>query len=199
MRWAVAMRTRRPSHKAFKKAFDSGQIIRLHLMRGTWQLVSAEDYWMMLGLCAPKAIAVTKGWMSSNKITIPDDELYRVRDILAQTAADLGSATKEDFVQALAEKEIRMDDHRLPKRQVPADSSLRRIPHQLQVPRHRAPSRTPASCPQQQRYFPTHYRLRRHYLRQLVALQGRLPGDVLCRAKRQSRVPRRCTQPEDYH
>lgn len=36
MRWAVAMRTRKPSLKAFKKAFDEGQIIRLHLMRGTW-------------------------------------------------------------------------------------------------------------------------------------------------------------------
>ena len=84
MRWAVEMRTRRPSHKAFKKAFDSGLIIRLHLMRGTWQLLSAEDYWMMIGLCAPKAIAVTKGWMSSNRISIPDNE-----------------------------KDIRMDDHRL--------------------------------------------------------------------------------------
>ena len=113
MRWAVAMRTHRPSAKAFKRAFDSGRIIRLHLMRGTWQLVSAEDYWMMLGLCAPKAIAVTKGWMSSNRITIPDEELMRVRDILAQTAADLGSATKEDLVRVLAEKDIRMDDHRL--------------------------------------------------------------------------------------
>jgi hypothetical protein len=49
MRWAVAMRTSKPSHKAFKEAYDSGQIIRLHLMRGTWQLVAAEDYW--LGLC----------------------------------------------------------------------------------------------------------------------------------------------------
>ena len=72
MRWAVAMRTRRPSAKAFKRAFDNGRIIRLHLMRGTWQLVSAEEYWMMIGLCAPKAIAVTKGWMSSNKISIPE-------------------------------------------------------------------------------------------------------------------------------
>ncbi len=113
MRWAVEMRTCRPSAKAFKQAFDSGKIIRLHLMRGTWQLVSAEDYWMMLDLCAPKAIAVTNGWMSSNRITIPDEELRRVRDILAQTAADLGSATKEDLVCALAEKDIRMDDHRL--------------------------------------------------------------------------------------
>ena len=113
MRWAVEMRTRRPSAKAFKKAFDSGQIIRLHLMRGTWQLVAAEDYWSMIELCGPKAISVTKGWMSSNRIAIADEELMHVRDILAQTAADKGSVTKEDFVQALAEKDIQMDDHRL--------------------------------------------------------------------------------------
>ena len=47
MRWAVAMRTRKPSATAFKAAFDSGRIIRLHLMRGTWQLVTSEDYWPM--------------------------------------------------------------------------------------------------------------------------------------------------------
>ena len=99
MRWAVAMRTSKPSHKAFKK--------------GTWQLVSAEDYWLMIDLFAPKAIAVTKGWMSSNKISISDEELMRVRDIFAQTAADLGSVTKEDLVRALAEKDISLDDHRL--------------------------------------------------------------------------------------
>ena len=113
MRWAVIMRTKKPSAMAFKKAFDDGRIIRLHLMRGTWQLASSEDYWPMLKLCAGKAISVTKGWMSSNKISIPDDELMRIREILAQTAADKGSVTKEDFVQALAEKDIRMDDHRL--------------------------------------------------------------------------------------
>ena len=113
MRWAVAMRTRKPSYKAFKQAFDEGQIIRLHLMRGTWQLVCAEDYRSMIDLFAPKAIAVTKGWMSSNKISIPDDELMRVRDILIQTVADKGSVTKEDFILALAERNLQLDDHRL--------------------------------------------------------------------------------------
>ena len=112
MRWAVAMRTRKPSFKAFKKAFDEGQIIRLHLMRGTWQLVSAEDYRSMIDLFAPKAIAVTKGWMSSNKIAIPDEELMCVRKIFVRTA-DKRSVTKDDFVLALAEKGLKMDDHRL--------------------------------------------------------------------------------------
>ena len=113
MRWGVAMRTKKPSAKAFKQAFDNGQIIRLHLMRGTWQLVSAEDYWPLLELCSAKALAVIKGWMSSNKISIPDEEVMKIREILVRTAADNGSVTKEDFVQALAEKDIQMDDHRL--------------------------------------------------------------------------------------
>ena len=50
--------------------------------------------------------------MSSNKISIPEEEVKRIREILVQTAADKGSVTKEDFVQALAEKDIYMDDHR---------------------------------------------------------------------------------------
>ena len=50
VRWAVMMRTRKPSSIAFKKAFDDGEIVRLHLLRGTWQLVSNEDYWWMLNL-----------------------------------------------------------------------------------------------------------------------------------------------------
>ena len=113
MRWAVAMRTRRASARAFKAAYDDGRIIRLHLMRGTWQLVAADDYWWMLDLCAPKSIAVIRGWMSSNRITIPEKEQINIRDILAQTAADKGSVTKEDIVQALAERDISMDAHRL--------------------------------------------------------------------------------------
>lgn len=113
MRWAVSMRTRKPSLKAFRKAFDSGELVRLHLMRGTWQLVTGDDYWPLLGLCSPKALSVIKGWMTSNKVSIPDEELFRIRDILVRTADDLGSVTKEDFVQALAERDIRMDDHRL--------------------------------------------------------------------------------------
>ena len=41
------MRTKRPSMVAFKSVFDSGEIVHLHLIRGTWQLISAEDYWWM--------------------------------------------------------------------------------------------------------------------------------------------------------
>ena len=113
MRWAVEMRTKHPSEKAFANAFNEGKIVRLHLLRGTWQLVSAEDYWWMLELCAPKAKQVINGWMSSNKITIPDAELQEIRAILIDTAEKKGSVTKEDFEGALADNGITIDDHRL--------------------------------------------------------------------------------------
>ncbi len=113
MRWAVAMRTKKPSLKAFQKAFNAGEIVRFHLMRGTWQLVAAEDYRPFIALCSPKAISVTKGWMASNRISIPDDELHRIREVLCRIVADKRSATKEDIVRGLAERDIRMDDHRL--------------------------------------------------------------------------------------
>src|SRR5574344_1457158 len=70
MRWAVAMRTKKPSEEAFRKAYDSGQIIRMHLMRCTWQLITADDYQWMLPLSFPKSMAAMKGWMKANKITI---------------------------------------------------------------------------------------------------------------------------------
>ena len=113
MRWAVAMRTKKPSLKAFREAYNSGEIVRIHLMRGTWQLVSAEDYWPWIKLCGPKAIAVTKGWMASNKISIPDEELFRIRELLCRIVGDRRSATKADIVDGLAERGIVMDDHRL--------------------------------------------------------------------------------------
>ena len=81
MRWAVAMRTGKPSLQAFQQAFNSGKIIRLHLMRGTWQLVAAEDYWQLLSLCASKAFKVIKGWMKSNRIYITEEEERVVREI----------------------------------------------------------------------------------------------------------------------
>ena len=125
MRWAVAMRTKKPSAKAFKKAFDSGLIIRLHLMRGTWQLVSAEDYWPLLELCSAKALAVIKGWMNSNKISIPEEEVMKIREILVRTAAEKGSVTKEDSSLVVPYPLCRIVRHALQRRPITDEGDLR--------------------------------------------------------------------------
>lgn len=113
MRWTVVMRMRRPSAEAFRKAYDDGEVIRLHLLRGTWQLVTCDDYPWMLRLFAEKAERTIRGWMKANRVTIGDEELYDIRNILAEECTDKGSATKEDFAAALMRHGINMDAHRL--------------------------------------------------------------------------------------
>lgn len=113
MRWAVMMRMKKPSAEAFRQAYDVGEIVRLHLLRGTWQLVSADDYGWMLRLFADKAERVIRGWMKTNKVTIDDDELYAIREVLVDTCEKTGSATKSDFANAVAAHGFVIDAHRL--------------------------------------------------------------------------------------
>lgn len=113
MRWAVAMRTKKPSFDAFKKAYDEGRIRRLHLLRGTWQLASAEDYGWLLDMFGHRAKKVIDGWMHANGISLDDKEVGIVREVLCRCAEELGSATAEDFAGALEMKGMGMDAHRL--------------------------------------------------------------------------------------
>jgi len=113
MRWAVAMRTKKPSGEAFKKAYNSGEIIRMHMLRCTWQLIAAKDYSWMLELCAPKILSTLNGWMKSNKISIPEDELMSVRTIIEQTIGDNTNITKEDITDSLVRHGMSMDNHRI--------------------------------------------------------------------------------------
>ncbi len=113
MRWAVAMRTGRPSYKAFEKAYNEGRIIRTHLLRTTWQLIAGEDYHWMLELCRSKALAGLRGWMHANGIDIPEAEKRRIQEFLVETATGKRAVLKEDFDRALKAKGILMDDHRL--------------------------------------------------------------------------------------
>ena len=113
MRWAVTMRTKKPSFKAFEAAFNDGRIIRTHLLRTTWQLISGQDYRWMLELCRQKALVGLRGWMHSNGIDIPDEEKCRIQEILADAAVGKRSVLKEEFAEALREKGVVLTDQRL--------------------------------------------------------------------------------------
>ena len=113
MRWAVGMRTRRPSAEAFGKDYDEGRIVRGHLFRTTWQLVAGEDWRWMLDLCRTSALRGLAGWMNSNGVSIPASEQESVQLIFSDFLSRNRIAVKAGFAQALSEKGIRIDDHRL--------------------------------------------------------------------------------------
>ena len=113
MRWAVAMRTRRPSARAFEKDYNEGRIVRGHLFRTTWQLVAGEDWRWMLELCRPAALRGLAGWMQSNGVSIPQAEQDAIQLIFSDYLSKHRIAQKAGFAAALADKGIMMDDQRL--------------------------------------------------------------------------------------
>ena len=112
MRWAVSMRTRKPSAKAFEKAYNDGRIIRTHLLRTTWQLLAGEDLGWMLKLCRRKALAGLRGWMHANSVDIPLDEEKHISGIFGEALAGRGSVQKEFLAEALRERDIQMTEQR---------------------------------------------------------------------------------------
>ena len=113
MRWAVAMRTRRPSAQAFERDFNEGRIVRAHLFRTTWQLVSGEDYGWMLELCRESALKGLRGWMNTNGVSIPEAEQYTVQQVFADVLSRSRSVLKSDFAAALEDRGLVMTDQRL--------------------------------------------------------------------------------------
>lgn len=98
MRWAVAMRTRKPSARAFEKEYDSGKIIRTHLFRSTWHLISGDDYRWMIDLCSDKARKGVRGWIKMNGLTISEDEEWRFQEFLSGSMKGLGSLTRDEVL-----------------------------------------------------------------------------------------------------
>lgn len=117
MRWAVAMRTGKPSYKAFKAAFDEGRILRAHLLRGTWQLVSSGDYHWLRALCHDKGTAVLDGWTKSLGFNYSGKEKERILTIIEDTVASRGEVTEDIIGEALVEggipKEKLLYNHQL--------------------------------------------------------------------------------------
>ena len=113
MRWAVAMRTRKPSAKAFEKDFNEGRIIRTHLFRTTWQLVAGEDLGWMLDLCRESALRGLRSWMKTNGVSIPEAEQATIQQLFSDVLSKQRSVLKSDFAAALEDKGIVMNDQRL--------------------------------------------------------------------------------------
>jgi hypothetical protein len=53
-KWALAMRLKDTTNAKLDKLFNSGEILRTHVMRPTWHFVTPEDILWMLELTAPR-------------------------------------------------------------------------------------------------------------------------------------------------
>jgi hypothetical protein len=110
-KWAVGLRLQQATDSTIVDAYNSGKIIRTHLMRPTWHFVSSNDVYWLLELTAPQIKKLSK---SRNKQLELDENLFRKSNaILEKNLANCVSLTRENLTQLYLNANIRTDDNRL--------------------------------------------------------------------------------------
>jgi hypothetical protein len=110
VKWAVGMRLPNATEKSVEAAMDRGDIIRTHVMRPTWHIVSADDLRWMLALTAPQIQVAMK---SRNKqLGLTDAVLAKSRKVLEKTLRDGNHSTREELIVALNKVNIGTDENR---------------------------------------------------------------------------------------
>lgn len=100
-KWAVGIRLPGCTEHDVDKAFDKGEIIRMHVLRPTWHLVAAQDAGWMMALTAPHIKPLTRSL--DKQLGITEETYIKSNNIIAKALAGQKSMLREDLV-ALLEK-----------------------------------------------------------------------------------------------
>ena len=108
--WAVGCRLPHSTLQIVQKAFDDGDILRTHVMRPTWHLVSSDDIYWMLQLTAPQIKATTR--IRDIGLGI-DEKLFTTTNTILEKALDGGKQlTADELKMEFTNAKIDIDDNR---------------------------------------------------------------------------------------
>lgn len=94
-KWAVGLRLPGSTEKMIEQAIDKGEIIRTHLLRPTWHLVSADDVRWMLELTAP---GIKTSMISRNKqLGLTDSVFEKSNNIIEKALSGDKNLTRDEI------------------------------------------------------------------------------------------------------
>ena len=110
VKWAVGVRLPHSTDKSIQAAMDKGDIIRTHILRPTWHLVSSDDLLWMLALTAPQ---IRAGMKSRHKdLGLTEAILSKSRKVLEKTLRDGNHSTRDELIVELNKANIVTDENR---------------------------------------------------------------------------------------
>jgi hypothetical protein len=101
-KWAVGIRLPASTDRIVEESIDKGDVIRTHLLRPTWHLVSADDIYWMLGLTAPHIKASMRS--RHKQLGLTDDIFAKCNDILENALSGGRYLTREELEVELADE-----------------------------------------------------------------------------------------------
>lgn len=109
-KWAVGVRLPGSTEQMIENAIDNAGIIRTHLLRPTWHLVSADDIYWMLELTAPQIKTQLK---SRHKFLGLNERLIsKSNKVIEKTLLKGINVTREEIVAQLEKAGFKNDDNR---------------------------------------------------------------------------------------
>ncbi len=107
-KWAIGVRLPGSTDETVERAINSGEIIRTHVMRPTWHLISSEDVKWMLALSTPHLRKSMKGRHKALGLT--DQIFKRSNSIIEKSLAKNGYMTRAELIEQLNKNKIKPDN-----------------------------------------------------------------------------------------
>lgn len=110
-RWGVGLRMKGADDAGIEQAFDSGRILRTHVMRPTWHFVTPADIRWMLDLTAPRVSALMANY--NRQLDLDPRTLVRSNRIIGKALAGQTHLTRAELAGALSKGGITATGQRL--------------------------------------------------------------------------------------
>jgi hypothetical protein len=109
-KWALGIRLRNSTEASINKEIDSGKIIRTHLLRPTWHLVSSNDIYWILELTAPRIKAALKN--RDKQLELSDSIYLKCNRIFEKSLRDYNHQTRTELIAELKRSKINVGENR---------------------------------------------------------------------------------------
>jgi hypothetical protein len=110
-KWALGTRLTGSTEKDIESSLDTGEVIRIHVLRPTWHFVAADDAYWMLQLSAPK---IKSSMRSRNKeLGLTESVISKTNDILRKNLSNGLSLTRDELADEFHKAKIQTEANRL--------------------------------------------------------------------------------------
>lgn len=121
VKWAVGMRLKSATIQAVERALNDGEILRTHVMRPTWHLVTVEDIRWMLKLSADRVIAANDSYAKGRDLDISEKLYAKSNHLLEKILYKNKRLTKQELLVLFNNSGIPADTNRMNRFMVRAE------------------------------------------------------------------------------
>jgi len=109
--WALGVRLPGSTEKTIESAINSGEIVRTHVLRPTWHLVSSADIHWMLKLSAPQIKSAARA--RDKELGLTESVFTRSNSIIEKALCNGNHLTREEMVKILGTAGFDNDNNRV--------------------------------------------------------------------------------------